>query len=173
MRGRRFRSLLGAAVIAAAIIVAAGCGGTSSSEEDTGEAGIIRFAFAPDPVSTYLKDSGQLEKMESHSGIQIVQLETDDEFGVFAGGHADIVSTGSYETPLFDQKGIENITIGKYNASKDLLIASDPKYKTASDLPKGCKIGAESTTGNTIIWIALINQLDHRELAENGDDLQI
>src|SRR5262245_11326617 len=170
---RVFRTIMGLALLAGLIAVGAGCGGSSASGEDTGEEGIIRFAFAPDPVWNYLKDSGTLEKMEQESGIQIVQLETDDEFGVFAGGHADIVSTGSYETPLFDQKGIDNITIGKYNASKDLLIASDPAYKTASDLPEGCKIGAESTTGNTIIWVALINQLDHRELAENGDDLQI
>jgi ABC-type nitrate/sulfonate/bicarbonate transport system substrate-binding protein len=176
MHRRRFPTLLGAMVVAAALasaLVAAGCGGSKSSAEDTGEAGIIRFAFSPDPVWDYLKDSGTLDKMQEQSGITIIQLETSDEFAVFAGGHADIVSTGSYETPLFDQKGIPNVTIGKYNASKDLLVASNPKYKTAADLPKGCKIGAESTIGNTIIWIALIKKLDNRTLAENGSDLQI
>jgi len=173
MDGRTLRVLVGAVVLAGMVFMATGCGGGKSSNEDTGEEGIIRFAFAPDPVWDYLKDTGTLEKMESDSGITIVQLETDDEFGVFAGGHADIVSTGSYETPLFDQKGIDNITIGKYNSSKDLLVSANPDYKTAADLPKGCKVGSESTTGNTIIWIALIKKLDNRELAENGDDLQI
>lgn len=173
MTGRGFRAIIGLIVFGGALLAVAGCGGSKSSNESTGEAGIIRFAFSPDPVWDYLKDSGVLDKMQAQSGITIIQLETSDEFAVFAGGHADIVSTGSYETPLFDQKGIPNVTFGKYNASKDLLVSANPKYKTAADLPKGCKVGSESTTGNTIIWIALIKKLDHRTLAESGNDLQI
>jgi ABC-type nitrate/sulfonate/bicarbonate transport system substrate-binding protein len=173
MNRRRLRALLGAAVLGGAVVLAVGCGGGDDEGGDEGTPGIIRFAFAPDPVWDYLKDEGILEEMEAESGIEIVQLQTDDEFGIFAGGHADIVSTGSYETPLFDEKGIPTMTIGRYNASKDLLVASNPDYQTASDLPKGCKIGSESTTGNTLIWAALIKSLDNRELAANSDDLEL
>jgi ABC-type nitrate/sulfonate/bicarbonate transport system substrate-binding protein len=172
MNRRRLRWLLPAFVLGALVVGAAGCGNADDSGGG-GEEGIIRFAFAPDPVWDFLKDEGILEEMEGQSGIQIVQLQTDDEFGIFAGGHADIVSTGSYETPLFDEKGIPTMTIGKYNASKDLLVSANPAYKTASDLPEGCKVSSESTTGNTLIWAALIKEIDGRELAANSDDLQL
>jgi hypothetical protein len=174
MNRRRLRWLLPLFVLGALVVGAAGCGNANDDQGGGGgEAGIIRFAFAPDPVWDYIKDSGILEDMEKQTGIQIVQLQTDDEFGIFAGGHADIVSTGSYETPLFDEKGIPTMTVGKYNASKDLLVAANPAYKTAADLPKGCKVGSESTTGNTLIWAALIKELDGRELKAGGDDLQL
>jgi hypothetical protein len=173
MNRRRLRWVLPLFVLGALVVAAAGCGNADDQGGGGGEEGIIRFAFAPDPVWDFLKDEGILEDMEKQSGIQIVQLQTDDEFGIFAGGHADIVSTGSYETPLFDEKGIPTMTIGKYNASKDLLVTANPAWKTASDLPKGCKVGAESTTGNTLIWAALIKEIDGRELAAGSDDLQL
>ena len=42
---------------------------------------------------------GILAEMEEESGMTIERNESEDEFAFFAGGHADIVSTGSYETP--------------------------------------------------------------------------
>jgi hypothetical protein len=174
MNRRRLRWVLPVFVLGALVVGAAGCGNANEDQGGGGgDPGIIRFAFAPDPVWDFIKDEGILEEMEGQSGIQIVQLQTDDEFGIFAGGHADIVSTGSYETPLFDEKGIPTMTIGKYNASKDLLVTANDAWKTAADLPKGCKIGAESTTGNTLIWAALIKDIDGRELKAGGDDLQL
>jgi len=173
-------------VLSATLMVAvlAGCGAAAPTEEGAGGASeggggpgaaekIIRFTFAPDPAWDWIKDQGILEEMEQESGYRIIQLATWDEFGTFAGGHADVVSTGSYETPLMDAQGLETITFGKFNMNKDVIITAKPEYKTAADLPKGCKIASESVVGNTIIWASLINELDGRELAENSDDLSI
>ena len=86
---------------------------------------------------------------------------------------ADVISTGTYETPLLEEQGIDTATFGQFNMNKDVLITADPSYQTASDLPEGCRIATESVTGNTIIWASLINELDGRELAEGSDDLGI
>lgn len=170
MRHRRVLAVLCAAGAVAA--TGAGCGGkhgaASSAQSNT-----IRFVFSDDPVWDYMTDHGIVQQMEKQSGINIKVLQTDDELGLFAGGHADIVSTGSYETPLYDAKGVPTVTFGKYNMNKDLLITANPKWKTAKDLPKGCKVAAESTTGNTIIWTALIKKLDGRTLGEHSDDLKL
>jgi hypothetical protein len=162
-----------AAALVASGLAAAGCGSHSAGGAPGSKSGTIRFVFSDDPVWDYMTQTGVLASMEKESGIKIQSLTTDDEFGLFAGGHADIVSTGSYETPLYDIKGIPTVTFGKYNMNKDLLVTSNPKWKTASDLPKGCKIAAESTTGNTIIWAALIKKLDNRTLAEGSKDLKL
>jgi hypothetical protein len=174
----RVSSLISLAVVAA--LTAAACGGGSSGGGGGGgggdgadDSGIIRFTFAPDPVWDWLKDEGILEEMEADSGFRILQLATWDEFATFAGGHADVISTGSYETPVFEQQGIKTVTFAKFNMNKDVLITANEDYNTASDFPEGCKIASESTTGNTIIWASLIEAIDGRELAENSPDLGI
>jgi ABC-type nitrate/sulfonate/bicarbonate transport system substrate-binding protein len=176
MKRRRFTAAFG--MLAVSALVAIGCGGSDEGEgaESSGEEGgkVIRFAFAPDPVWDYMKDEGIIEEMGTEAGFNVTQLETWDEFGLFAGGHADIISTGTYETPLFEERGIETVTIGKYNMNKDLLVTrAEEGWETAADLPKGCKVASESTTGNTVIWGSLINQIDGRELAEDSDDLKL
>jgi hypothetical protein len=165
MRHRRWVRILCVAALAA--LAGAACGGSSGGGGDEtaggdGEAGIIRFTFAPDPAWDWVKDQGIVEKMEEKSGYRILQLATWDEFGTFAGGHADVVSTGSYETPLLDQQGVKTVTFGKFNMNKDVMITAKQEWETASDLPKGCKIASESVTGNTIIWAALIKKIDGR-----------
>ena len=168
------------AMIALLSLIAAACGGQTGGTETTvagGAAGeesdIIRFTFAPDPAWDWMKDQGILETMEQESGFRILQLATWDEFATFAGGHADVISTGTYETPLLEEQGIDTVTFGQFNMNKDVLVTADPSYQTASDLPEGCRIASESVTGNTIIWASLINELDGREFAEGSDDLGI
>ena len=57
--------------------------------------------------------------MEKESGFTIERFESEDEFAFFAGGHADVVSTGSYETPVLEsENGVPTVTIGKYNMAK-------------------------------------------------------
>ena len=172
----RSRLLRNAALLAVAAVVAASCGDDGGGGEG-GEGGetsnIIRFTFAPDPAWDWMKDQGILEAMEQESGFRIIQLATWDEWATFAGGHADVVSTGTYETPLLEEQGIETVTFGQFNMNKDVLVTAHPEYRTASDFPAGCKIATESVTGNTIIWGSLINAIDGREVAEGSDDIGI
>jgi ABC-type nitrate/sulfonate/bicarbonate transport system substrate-binding protein len=178
LSGRRARLLLAFVGLISALALPA-CGGDDDDDDGGGTGNIeaqsvIRFAFAPDPVWNYIVDNGILEKKGVEAGIDINAFQSFDEFGLFAGGNADILSTGSYETPLLDEQGIPTVTFGKYNANKDIFAAAaDEDWATASDLPEGCKVAAESTTGNTVIWASLINQIDGREIAEGGDDLEL
>src|SRR5688572_29934952 len=100
-RGKLVRS---AALLAVATLIAVSCGddggGGGGGDGDGEESNIIRFTFAPDPAWDWVKDQGILEAMETESGFRIIQLATWDEFATFAGGHADVISTGTYETPL-------------------------------------------------------------------------
>jgi len=171
MRQARWPALL--SVLA---LIIGGCAGEvapTGGDGGDGELAVIRFTFAPDPAWDWVKDQGILEEMEQESGFRIIQLATWDEFGTFAGGHADVVSTGSYETPLLDAQGVETLTFGQFNMNKDVMITGNPDWKTAADLPAGCIVASQSVVGNTIIWASLISQFDARELAEGSSDLGI
>ena len=165
MRGHRpIRVLAG---LLAFVFLMAACGGE--------DGGTVRFVFSPDPVWNWLEDEGIIAEMEAESGITIERFESEDEFAFFAGGHADVVSTGSYETPVLEsENGVPTVTIGKYNKAKDIVVvAADSGYATFADLPAGCKVGVESFSGSTIVWQALAAELDGRTLAESPDDLQM
>ena len=132
------------AMVALLALVAAACGGQTGGTETTVSGGaegeesdVIRFTFAPDPAWDWMKDQGILETMEQESGFRILQLATWDEFATFAGGHADVISTGTYETPLLEEQGIETVTFGQFNMNKDVLVTANPSYQTASDMPEG------------------------------------
>jgi len=174
VRAPRSVSIL--AVAAALALVAAACGGGGGGESGGGgEGGTIRFVFSPDPVWDWLVDEGILAEMQDEAGITIDQSESDDEFAVFAGGHADVVSTGSYETPILESENeVETVTIGSYNMAKDVVVvAGDKQWETFGDLPSGCKVGVESFSGSTTVWQALANDMDGRTLAEDAGDLQM
>jgi hypothetical protein len=175
--GQRRRMMVPAVLAALSIgLVAAGCGGSDSGDSGGGESAAsadgksyISFAFSPDPLWDYMKRSGLVPKMGEEDGVNVTQLTSFDEFGLFAGGHADIVSTGSYETPLFDQNGVETVTFGKYNMNKEQMFVANPDYKSTKDFPPGCKVGVLSTTGVFYIWQPLIEALDGRKMTENPE----
>jgi ABC-type nitrate/sulfonate/bicarbonate transport system substrate-binding protein len=177
--GRLPRKLLFGIALIGVIAFVAACGDDDDDDGggDTGNIeaqSVIRFAFAPDPVWNYIVDSGILEEKGVEAGIDINAFQSFDEFGLFAGGNADVLSTGSYETPLLDEQGIATVTFGKYNMNKDVFaVSTSEDYETAADLEEGCKVAAESTTGNTVIWSSLVNQLDGRTIEEGGDDLEL
>jgi ABC-type nitrate/sulfonate/bicarbonate transport system substrate-binding protein len=165
-----------AAILAIGVAgVGAGCGGSDDSGGGSGEKGSMRFVFAPDPAWRWIEDQGILDQMEEESGYNIQRFETEDEFAAFAGGHADIVSTGSYETPVLEKEtGVETATIGKYNRAQDIIVVKHGSgYKTLGDLPEGCKVGVESFEGSSLVWQALGKDLDNRELAQGSDDLEM
>jgi hypothetical protein len=171
MNGRRHLRI--ASAIIALVVIAAACGSEEPEAVDSGIEGSIRFAFSPDPAWDWIVDEGILEEMEQESGFRIIRSETWDELAVFAGGHADIVSIGSYETPVVEaETGVDTVTIGKFNMAKDVVVVStEDDWETFADLPEGCVIGVESFVGGSTVWQALAADLDSREIAEASDDL--
>jgi ABC-type nitrate/sulfonate/bicarbonate transport system substrate-binding protein len=176
MRGKSgIRRVL--AVVAVLLLVAAACGGDEGGEETaeaTGEEGIIRFTFAPDPVWDYLKDSGIREEMEDESGIRIIEQSTWDEFGIYAGGHADVVSIGSFEVPLLEEETGRPATVfGKYNIDRSVLVVpADSDAQSLEDL-KGGKIAVWDAVSSTVIWGALANELWGLDFRTGGGDFEL
>ena len=185
MRGMRtkgpFRLL---ALVSVLALVAMACssdgggnGGENGSEQpagDTGEDGVIRFTFAPDPVWDFLKDSGIREEMEAESGIRIIEQASWDEFGLYAGGHADIVSIASFEVPLLEEETGNPATVfGKYNIDRSILtVGADSDAQTLEDL-KGGKIAVWDTVSSTVIWGILANELYGLDFRTGGGDFEL
>lgn len=161
---------LAAALTAAALVVTSGCaaglGGPASSR--AARDGVIRFTFAPDPVWDYMNDEGIIDEFEEETGISIETSATWDEFGLFAGGHADIISSASFEVPgLEEQTGRDTVIIGRYNAERSrILVREDSDAETVEDL-RGQRIGVFTTVSGTLVWSALIQQMHGLDL---GDD---
>lgn len=160
---------------AAQDVTDAATGGAGDAGGGEGGGGTMRFVFSPDPVWNWMEDQGIIAEMEEASGITIERNESEDEFAFFAGGHADIVSTGSYETPVLEaETGVETVTIGKYNKAKDIVVVkADSGIEDFGGLDQGCRVGVESFSGSTIVWQALAQDLHDRSLAESPDDLQM
>ena len=133
----------GAGVVALGPLLAA-CGGSTSSGSSSsaspakGSSTPIKFVFSADPTWNWLEDKGIIKEMENASGYHIARNETEDEFAFFAGGHADIVSMGSYEVPVLEKEtGVKTVTFAKYNKAKDMLCVDPAKgYNSFADLPK-------------------------------------
>jgi len=162
------------AAAAMALTLVVGCSGGSESAAG-GDGQVIRFAFAPDPVWDLLTDSGELAKWQDENNIRIETSTTWDEFTYFAGGHGDIVSMSTQETPVLEmQTGIETVTFGKYNYQRVPLLkrAGDP-YETLEDIPKGSKICVSGPTSNTAFWTVLAKEMHNLDYRVGGGDFQL
>lgn len=164
-------------IVSVLAIVAVACGndgGDGGSGGDTGEDGVIRFTFAPDPVWDYLKDSGIREEMEADSGIRIIEQASWDEFGLYAGGHADIVSIASFEVPLIEEETGRPATVfGKYNIDRSILVVpADSDAQTLEDL-KGEKIAVWDSVSSTVVWGALANEMYGLDFRAGGGDFEL
>jgi ABC-type nitrate/sulfonate/bicarbonate transport system substrate-binding protein len=159
-----------AALLATACTPAAnGAAGSGGGSENT-----IRFTFAPDPVWDYITDEGILAEMEEDSGMRVIASSTWDEFGVFAGGHADVVSTASYEIPIIEKEtGRETLTIGKYNKDRSVIIArADNPAETLEDL-KGEDISVFTAVSATLVWGAYAKQMHDVDFRAGGGDYNL
>lgn len=167
------RAIRVAAAAATALAVVAGCSGGSGEQQD--DAQVIRFAFAPDPVWDLLKDSGTTAKWEQENNVHIETSSTWDEFTYFAGGHGDIVSMATQETPVLEQEtGIKTVTFGKYNYQRvPMLKRKGDPYKTLADIPKGSKICVSGPTSNTAFWTILANEMHGLDYRVGGGDFQL
>ncbi|WP_236732461.1 ABC transporter substrate-binding protein [Mycolicibacterium neoaurum] len=157
-----------ALIIAAATACSAGLGGPASSR--SAQDGVIRFTFAPDPIWDYMHDTGVIDEWERDTGYSIETSATWDEFGLFAGGHADIISSASFEVPaLEEQTQRETVIIGRYNAERSrILVRADDPARSLEDL-RGRRLGVFTTVSGTLVWSALVQQMHGMNLVAAGE----
>lgn len=162
-------ALATAVVLAVTTGCSAGLGGPASSR--SARDGVIRFTFAPDPIWDYMNETGIVDQWERDTGYTIETSATWDEFGLFAGGHADIISTASFEVPaLEEQTQRETVIIGRYNSERSrILVRADNPARTLADM-RGGKLGVFTTVSGTLVWSALLKQMHDVNLA---DDYQV
>ena len=173
----RIRSRTAVAVAVAAVLTlttacSAGLGGPASSR--TARDGVIRFTFAPDPIWDYMNDTGVVEEWQQESGYTIESSATWDEFGLFAGGHADIISTASFEVPyLEEQTRRDTVIIGRYNAERSrILVRTGDPAQTLADL-KGKRLGVFTTVSETLVWSALVEKMHDLALVDGDFDVVV
>ncbi|GAA0994664.1 ABC transporter substrate-binding protein [Acrocarpospora macrocephala] len=162
------------AVAATVAMIAAGCGSGGGGGTAEG-AKVIRFAFAPDPVWDLMKQAGTIQKWEQENNVRIETSTTWDEFTYFAGGHGDIVSMATQETPVLEaETKIKTVTFGKYNYQRVPLYrrAGDP-YKTLADIPKGSKICVSGPTSNTGFWTLAAKRMHNLDYRVGGGDFNL
>ena len=174
---RRVKTAVLLALVAGAVAVA-GCSEDNSSggggeSASSGEEGVIRFTFAPDPVWRWLKDQGIKDEMEQKSKIKILDSSTWDEFGIYAGGHADVVSIASWEVPVLEeQTGVKSVIFGKYNIARAVIaVKKDSPYQTLTDL-KGKKITTFTAVSDALLWGALVKKSENVNFKAKGGDYE-
>lgn len=150
--------------------VGAGCGSDSDGDGD-----VIRFAFAPDPVWDLMDDAGVIDEWEKENGVQIETSTTWDEFTYYAGGHGDIVSMSTQETPVLEQEtGIKTVTFGKYNYLRvPMYRRAGDDYETLADIPEGSKICVSGPTSNTTFWAIAAQELHGLDYRVGGGDFDL
>ena len=171
--GRTTRIARSAAAIAVTAVMAltagcsAGLGGPASSR--AARDGVIRFTFAPDPIWDYMNETGIVDRWQQETGYTIESSATWDEFGLFAGGHADIISTASFEVPgLEAQTKRETLIIGRYNSERSrIMVRADDPAQSLADL-RGKRLGVFTTVSGTLVWSALIKQMHDLNLVESA-----
>lgn len=170
------KSICVAAAAALALTLGVGCSSKSGDQQSAeGDQQVIKFAFAPDPVWDLLADSGELAKWEQENNVKIETSSTWDEFTYFAGGHGDIVSMATQETPVLEQEtGIKTVTFGKYNYQRvPMLKRKGDPYNTLADIPKGSKICVSGPTSNTAFWTILAKEMHDLDYRVGGGDFEL
>ena len=163
------------AIVVIATLVLAACQPTAAPQEaEEVTRGVIRFTFAPDPVWDWLNDTGIREEMEMECDVRILAAPTWDEFGIYAGGHADIVSVASFEVPVVDAESGQDSTIfGKYNIERSIIVApADSPAETLADLAGG-KVAVYDTVATTMIWGILVKELHDLDFRVGGGDFDL
>ncbi|MFF5260609.1 ABC transporter substrate-binding protein [Actinomadura viridis] len=171
-RTRALAALLMVGALFVSTACSAGLGGPASSR--AARDGVIRFTFAPDPIWDYMRDEGIIKDFEKETGISIETSATWDEFGLFAGGHADIISSASFEVPgLEEETERETVIIGRYNSERSRLLvrAGDPA-RSLADL-KGKRLGVFTSVSGTLVWHALVEKMHGLSVTGKDADFKI
>ena len=116
----------------------------------------VRFLIAPDPLWDYMVEEGVVNEYERKYNLDIQGTSSWDEFTFFAGGHGDIVSLGTLELPILEERtGIDTVTFGKYNSFRSTPAARcDTGWETIEDaIDAGVdRFGTNSAVSATILW---------------------
>jgi ABC-type nitrate/sulfonate/bicarbonate transport system substrate-binding protein len=150
----------------------AGLGGPASSRAARDD--VIRFTFAPDPIWDFMHDEGIVEEFEKETGVTIETSATWDEFGLFAGGHADIISSASFEVPgLEAETEQDTVIIGRYNSERSrLMVRTDDPAESLEDL-EGKRLGVFTSVSGTLVWHALVEKMHGLAVAGDDSDFEI
>ncbi len=165
-------ALMTAAFLVPTTACSAGLGGPASSR--SAQDGVIRFTFAPDPIWDYMHDAGIVDEWQRETGYTIETSATWDEFGLFAGGHADIISSASFEVPgLEEQTRRETVIIGRYNAERSrIMVRADDPAQNLEDL-RGRRLGVFTTVSGTLVWSGLVKQMHDMQLLDGDFDIVV
>lgn len=178
IRGTGARRLRSIAVLAVVAVAASACASGGGSSQQAGEAeaanGVINMVLAPDPVLKWLDDQGIKQEMEEKAGVQVLTSSSWDEFGVFAGGNADVISAATYEVPDLEKAIGEPTTVfGRYNTDRSILaVATGSPYQNLCDL-KGKKIATFTAVSITLIWGMYAKQECDLDLKAGGGDFEL
>jgi ABC-type nitrate/sulfonate/bicarbonate transport system substrate-binding protein len=174
-RAARLRLVAGVAALA---VTATACASGGGSTQQAGEAedanGVVNMVMAPDPVWKWLEDQGIKQEMEEEAGIQILTSSSWDEFGVYAGGHADVISAATYEVPeLAEATGEPATVFGAYNTDRSILaVGAGNPAQTICDL-KGQKIATFTAVSITLIWGMYAKEMCDLDLQAGGGDFEL
>jgi ABC-type nitrate/sulfonate/bicarbonate transport system substrate-binding protein len=169
------RGIAGLAAVALATTACASGGGSSQQAGEAEDAGgVVNMVMAPDPVWKWLEDQGIKQEMEEEAGIQILTSSSWDEFGVFAGGHADVVSSASYEVPDLEEAiGEPALIFGRYNTDRSILaVGPGVTAETICDL-KDKKIATFTAVSITLIWGMYAKEMCGLDLKDGGGDFEL
>ncbi|MGY1591794.1 ABC transporter substrate-binding protein [Geodermatophilus sp. SYSU D00965] len=174
-RAGKLRLVAGVAALAVTATACASGGGSSQAAGEAKDAnGVVNMVMAPDPVWKWLEDQGIKQEMEEAAGIQILTSSSWDEFGVYAGGHADVISAASYEVPDLEEATGEPATVfGKYNTDRSIVaVGADNPAQTICDL-KGQKIATFTNVSITLIWGMYAKEKCGLDLRAGGGDYEL
>lgn len=176
--GRTAAKLRVAASAAVLALTASACASGGGSSQEPGEAedanGVINMVMAPDPVWKWLEDQGIKQEMEEEAGIQVLTSSSWDEFGVYAGGHADVISAATYEVPeLAEATGEPATVFGAYNTDRSIVaVAAGAPYQDICDL-EGKKIATFTSVSITLIWGMYAKEQCGLDLRTGGGDYEL
>ncbi len=140
----------------------------------TDDVGVVRFVFAPDAIVRYMEDTGIIDKYEQKYGKRIDFIETWDEAAFFAGGHADIASTGDYEVPaMMRESDDEFVIFGIYNLGRvPIWVKTDSPYQSIRDL-RGKTFGVTGPLSSAMIWSVMLAETEGVDLTIGTDEFDL
>ena len=173
------------AALTAVCALAAACGdstatspgaGPSEQAPDRPAAGaVIRLAIPPDPLWDWLNDSGALTGWEDSNSVRVDASQAFDQFGAFAGGHADIVVINAADVPnIVKQSQREAVILGKYTFDRSFIGVG--RYSTAETLADlgGTRIAVPDSVESTLLWGVIAEALHELQFRlDGGSDFEL